>query len=447
MRRAEHITSRLGFVLVATLVAVLFACMPAASFAEHGVTSPPSARTSSAEIDSVTPLPSDWLDRVNRIREIGDIPAVAEDPSMSDGCFKHARYMAENDWIGHDEDPANPWYTPEGRTAAQQSNCYLGIGGVAAIDGWVRSPFHGIGVLDPELHTIGFGTYTTAGGRSAAALNVLGGRGATSVSFPLLWPGDGQEMPYLSYPGYESPNPLAGTAWTLPVGAPVYAQFGAGSANPVVTASRLSAGGADLEHMVLTEFTYTNPDSTQQSLGRLILGSRDAVVILPRQPLVAEKRYDVNLTVNGQDYAWSFYTSDRTPPMTTASMRGDGTRRVDITLSASDAGSGVAVTEYSVDGTGTQTYAGTLSFDQTGDHTIEYWSEDVAGNVERSSSLAFAVGTADPPPLVTVPERLAGNSRYTTAVRIARESFDPAGDGSWPEVRDVIIASGEDRAA
>lgn len=43
--------------------------------------------------------------------------------------------------------------------------------------------------------------------------------------------------------------------------------------------------------------------------------------------------------------------------------------------------------------------------------------------------------------------RLSDMTRYSTAVKIAREGFDPMGDGSWSGVSDIVIASGENRAA
>ncbi|MDP2183085.1 MAG: cell wall-binding repeat-containing protein [Actinomycetota bacterium] len=43
--------------------------------------------------------------------------------------------------------------------------------------------------------------------------------------------------------------------------------------------------------------------------------------------------------------------------------------------------------------------------------------------------------------------RLAGRTRYSCAVGMARHSFDPRGDRQWPGVTDVVIASGDDRAA
>jgi putative cell wall-binding protein len=47
----------------------------------------------------------------------------------------------------------------------------------------------------------------------------------------------------------------------------------------------------------------------------------------------------------------------------------------------------------------------------------------------------------------TSSKRLAGGDRYSTAAAIAREAYDPSGRKSWPGVNDIILASGEDRAA
>ncbi len=46
-----------------------------------------------------------------------------------------------------------------------------------------------------------------------------------------------------------------------------------------------------------------------------------------------------------------------------------------------------------------------------------------------------------------VAERVAGSTRYSTAVAAARKGYDPWGNKSWDGATDVIIASGEDRAA
>lgn len=46
-----------------------------------------------------------------------------------------------------------------------------------------------------------------------------------------------------------------------------------------------------------------------------------------------------------------------------------------------------------------------------------------------------------------IPFRIEGADRYKTAVSIARDTYDPSGNGWWGTSTNVIIASGEDRAA
>ncbi len=253
----------------------------------------------------VTPA---WLARLNQLRALAKLPAVSDDPSLSTACWSHARYMAENDVISHSQDPANEWYSPEGAQAAARSNLFLGLGGMAAIDGWMCTPFHAMGMLDPRLERTGFGTYATSGGRVAAALDVLSARGGAidSASYPILWPGDGSVVGLDRYPGNEWPDPLVGLGWSAPTGLPIIAQLGSGASDPVVTSSALSADGDSVEHAVLTESTYESSDESERRMGRAILGARDAVVIMPRRPLVQGARYDVSIVTTSDVHQWSF---------------------------------------------------------------------------------------------------------------------------------------------
>ena len=84
---------------------------------------------------------------------------------------------------------------------------------------------------------------------------------------------------------------------------------GDGSVTPNVTAHSITSGGSATEHCVFDETNYTNPDSNQQSLGRAVLGGRDAIVLIPRQPLTPGATYRVSLTVNGTVHRWSFTVS------------------------------------------------------------------------------------------------------------------------------------------
>jgi hypothetical protein len=60
---------------------------------------------------------------------------------------------------------------------------------------------------------------------------------------------------------------------------------------------------------VFGETTFRNPDPTQQSIGRQLLDERDAVVILPRSPLVAGRSYTASVTADGVTYTWTFTVS------------------------------------------------------------------------------------------------------------------------------------------
>jgi hypothetical protein len=65
-----------------------------------------------------------------------------------------------------------------------------------------------------------------------------------------------------------------------------------------------------------------------------------------------------------------------------------------VTLSATDAGSGVSSVEYSLDGAAFAAYTGPVAVTQPGDHAVEYRATDNAGNTSAVGSLSFTV--ADP---------------------------------------------------
>lgn len=250
-----------------------------------------------------------WLSYVNYHRALAGLPPVTENRSYSDGCFKHARYMAKNKIMAHDEDPKKPWYTPEGKQAAQSSNLVIhSANDRGAIDQWMTGPFHALGIIDPRLQQTGYGRYKQGG---AAALDVI--RGSTGSvepsSYPVKWPKDNATTFLLSYNGKEIPNPLShAPSYRAPSGLPIILQIGSGDQTPEVTSSSFSQGGKKLRHFVISETNYRNPNKSYQALGRSVLNSRDAVVVVPKDPLKPGRRYTVSITANGQTYTWSFKT-------------------------------------------------------------------------------------------------------------------------------------------
>lgn len=276
-----------------------------------------------SEMAIVTPLPDDWLSVVNEYRALANLPPVTEDPILSEGHRKHARYMVETDHADHFEFPESPWYTPEGNEAAATGVLVSSSGATVsdrdAIEGLMQAPFHAFGILTPNMATTGYGSYRD---QSSPAIQMAAGmdvrRGVSPVPspipFPIFWPGNGEIVPLTSFPGPEHPDPLtACPGYIPPTGLPTLLQL---SETPQVTAHSFLADGVSEEHCLFDETTYVNPNPDEQQRGRAILGeaSRHAVVLIPRYPLRAGVTYTVSINANGTPVTWSFRVLDRTPP-------------------------------------------------------------------------------------------------------------------------------------
>jgi hypothetical protein len=89
---------------------------------------------------------------------------------------------------------------------------------------------------------------------------------------------------------------------------------------------------------------------------------------------------------------------------------------VTFTLGATDPspGSGVASSFYTVDGGSTQTYTGTVTIASQGNHTIQYWSTDNAGNTETANTTHIKLDNVNPTGSVTAPSSGANVSGSVT---------------------------------
>ncbi|HET6711986.1 OmpL47-type beta-barrel domain-containing protein [Amycolatopsis sp.] len=107
---------------------------------------------------------------------------------------------------------------------------------------------------------------------------------------------------------------------------------------------------------------------------------------------------------------------DTLPPVVTASVAGERDpagnylESATVTLSATDAGSGVASVEYQLDGGTWTTYAAPVVVSAVGTHMLHYRATDVAGNTSEEGMAHFTVvegpGDTTPP---TVTASIAGN--------------------------------------
>jgi hypothetical protein len=259
--------------------------------------------------------PATWLDRLNFYRASAALPPVTEAPSLSAPVSLHARYMVMHDVIVHSEKRRHAEATAEGAAAAAVSNLAGSLRAdepdAWAVDTWMQGPFHAVGILDPALRQVGFGIHRAHKGRiqTAAGLDVIRGRAASappSFTYPVVWPADGTTVP-LSEGIEEYPNPLASCrGFKTPTGLPLIVQVGAGEGVPQVTASWIFDGDHPVAHCVFDESTYRNRNQAEQRLGRSILAARDAIVLIPRDPLVRGRSYRALIEVDGRHIDWTF---------------------------------------------------------------------------------------------------------------------------------------------
>jgi hypothetical protein len=266
----------------------------------------------------VTQPPEDaaWSEQVGYIRTLAGLPGVTENSAYTDGCFNHARYMVKTDDVNHQE-AAGPWYSEAGNTAALNSVLFVygdtTIAPRTVFNSWMTGAFHGVALIDPRWQTTGYGSFAENIGtwKFGACMDVNRGLGAVpaGVSYPVAWPGDGTTIPVLRFVGPEAPDPLTSCpGYTSPTGPPIYLLAGDGTTTPTVTAHSFQVDGGELDHCLFDESSYINPDANSQDIGRAVIGARDAVILLPKVPLVTGKTYTVSITVNGVARTWSFNT-------------------------------------------------------------------------------------------------------------------------------------------
>jgi uncharacterized protein YkwD len=261
-----------------------------------------------------------WLEHVNQYRRMAGLPDLQENPALSYNDWLHARYIVKSDELGHSEKSTSAWYSEGGNAAAGSSDLaadFQDHPDTWAIDSWMQAPFHAIGILDPKLGDVGFGSYREADGGlvMAAGMDIISGLrvAPAGLQYPIYWPGDGATVPLRLYWG-EWPSPLTGCpGYSAPAGLPLLLQVGPGGLTPRVTAHSFSQGDRVLESCVFDETSYTNPDASAQQTGRAILATRDAIVLIPRSPLTPGAAYRVSITENGREYSWSFSVAADAP--------------------------------------------------------------------------------------------------------------------------------------
>jgi len=215
--------------------------------------------------------------------------------------------MVETDQVGSGENTGSVWYTPEGAAAAESGVLAAWIGPDSDPDRslslWLASPFHGVALLDPDLRQTGWGGWVDADSPKVAAAATLDvDRGVVAGAhrrFPTSWPGDGATVP-LTDLAAESPDPLTSCdGYKRPVGQPIYAFF---SERPQEVSTYLvrESDGRALAYCTISGSTYENPSAVLTYVGRTELADRNAVVIIPRSPMVDGETYTYRVRADGE---------------------------------------------------------------------------------------------------------------------------------------------------
>lgn len=250
------------------------------------VAGPPPAPTATATATATSePLPAGWLARVNAYRAHAGVPPVTQDAVLNANCFEHARYMAENNHLTHNQNPSLPWASPAGQICAGKGNAWLGGGSgwteSDAIDGWMGSIGHRLWLLYPTTPTFGFGFYTN-GQHTGAALDVLSTARLGTDSTYQGWP--------VRYPAIAQPD-------IPPAIFPITLQWPYFDDAPAFTSSSLRVlGGAALAHTATTSLP----------------AGHKGIAVTPTQPLPAGATLEVTIagSYKGQPFTltWTFST-------------------------------------------------------------------------------------------------------------------------------------------
>ncbi|WP_404391227.1 OmpL47-type beta-barrel domain-containing protein [Humibacillus xanthopallidus] len=120
---------------------------------------------------------------------------------------------------------------------------------------------------------------------------------------------------------------------------------------------------------------------------------------------------------------------DRSAPVTTGALEGAQQNGwygsdVKVTLSAHDNFTDVAETIYTLDGGAEQSYSGAFSVSADGPHTVEFWSQDGAGNTETAGApLTFQIDKTAPTTNVVIPSTDTG-WYVTSGIPVAFQATD-----------------------
>lgn len=153
-----------------------------------------------------------------------------------------------------------------------------------------------------------------------------------------------------------------------------------------------------------TEYSLDNGDTWVQYTAPVTFVEKGQYMLMYRstdQSGLVEQPQNLGFTIGSPDHTAPTTTADTTPSQPDG-LDGWYVHPVTLTLSAADSMSGVAKTEYSLDGGDTwQSYSTPVTLSQEGKYTVSYRSTDNAGNIEQPKTISFNLDTIAPTITVT----------------------------------------------
>lgn len=312
------------------------------------------ATASEANVTAGNTAPSSDLSGyawISYYRNLGGLGGVGRNPTYEAQESTHVQYLANHslscETNVHDElvtregsCGANPYATPGGKAAANNSNITRVNAQVpdrVAVTNWFVSAFHALTLLDPRLRSTGYAAYYTSSPTGAqpdafkftAGADVYRGRTGSYTGQTLAFPATGAASPLLSYQvGTESPEPFRSTVASSPchswgnlstVSAPIIMQWPLGSRAPQAPASIVDMStGRVLPTCALTAGQYPAGSLAQQFL----LGTNrvtKAALYYASTPFAAGHQYQLRI---GGAPATTFTTSNlpSVPSISTATL-------------------------------------------------------------------------------------------------------------------------------
>ncbi|MGV9367371.1 OmpL47-type beta-barrel domain-containing protein [Amycolatopsis sp. NPDC003731] len=260
------------------------------------------------------------------------------------------------------------------------------------------------GDRDPSGNYVGSATValsaTDAGSGVAAVEYQLDGGTWTAYSAPVVVSAAGTHMLHYRARDVAGNTSEEGMAHFTVVARP--GDTTAPAVSAAITGTQDAAG--NYLDVATARITATDADSGVASVEYQLDGgpwtaySAPVVVSAAGTHMLHYRATDVAGNVSPEGMAhFTVVRSDTTPPTVSASVAGtqdaDGSYvgKATVTVTAADAGSGVAAVEYKVDGGAWTAYAAPVPVSAAGAHTVGYRARDVAGNASAEGSVSFTV--------------------------------------------------------